>query len=119
MFTVIPFPHPLSPNSPKGISIHGLIAAFLPGYLKGFGLGEGMPALWPTSSRVQLQFSRPWPQEYESKHQNLLSQQARRLQGAWKNVVVVFPDTSWEAYSYYMGCRHFDYPHLQSRKIIY
>jgi hypothetical protein len=37
-------------------------------------------------------------QEYESKHQNLL---ARRLQGAWRNVVVVFPNPGWEAYSYY------------------
>src|SRR5882762_967918 len=61
-----------------------------PGHLKGFGLGEGMPALWPTSSRVQLQVVRPWPQEYEPKHQNLLSQQEGRLQGAWRNVVVVF-----------------------------
>jgi hypothetical protein len=79
----------------KGISIHGPIAAFL---TRG---GEGIPALWPTSSRVQLQVSKSWPQEYESKHQNLLAQQERRLQGAWRNVVVVFPDTGWEAYSYY------------------
>ncbi|KAN0074284.1 hypothetical protein V8E54_008221 [Elaphomyces granulatus] len=64
-----------------------------------------MPA--STASRVQLQVSRPWPihfgtveQEYESKHQNLLAQQERRLQGAWRNVVVVFPDTGWEAYSF-------------------
>jgi hypothetical protein len=40
-------------------------------------------------------------QEYESKHQNLLAQQERRLQGAWRNVVVVFHDTGREAYSYY------------------
>jgi hypothetical protein len=40
-------------------------------------------------------------QEYESKHQNLLAQQERKLQGAWRNAVVVFPDTDWEAYSYY------------------
>ncbi|KAN0072381.1 hypothetical protein V8E54_009310 [Elaphomyces granulatus] len=60
-----------------------------PGHLKGFGLDEGMPDLWSTSSRVQLQVSRPWPQEYESKHQNLLAQQ-EGLQGAWRNVVVVF-----------------------------
>src|SRR5467141_5201765 len=55
----------------KGISIHGPIAAFLTSgsrTLEGRirGLGEGKPA---TSSRVQLQVSRPWPQEYESKHQ--------------------------------------------------
>lgn len=40
-------------------------------------------------------------QEYKSNHQNLLAQQERRLQDAWKNVVAVFPDTDWEAYSYY------------------
>ena len=99
----------------KGISIHGLIAAFLtrdPGHLKGFGFGERMPALWPTSSRVQLQVSRPWPQEYESKHQNLLAQQERRLQGAWRNVVVVFPDTGWEAYSYNLLLAHCEYREL-------
>ena len=43
---------------------------------------------------------KPVEQEYESKHQNLLAQQERRLQDAW-NVVLVFPDTDWEAYSYY------------------
>ena len=101
---VIPFPHPLSPNSEKGSRSMGRSPRSSPGdprHLKGFGLGEGMPALWPTSLTVQLQVSRPWPQEYESKHQNLLAQQERRLQGAWRNVVVVFPDTGWEAYSYY------------------
>jgi hypothetical protein len=36
---------------------------------------------------------KPVEQEYESKHQNLLAQQERRLQDAWRNVVVVFPDT--------------------------
>ena len=103
---LIPFPHPLSPNSQKGSRSMGRSPRSSPGdpgHLKGFGLDEGMPVLWPTSSRVQLQVSRPWPiitfqfgtveQEYESKHQNLLAQQERRLQGAWRNVVVVFADT--------------------------
>src|ERR1700723_1050179 len=114
MFTVIPFPHPLTPNSQKGsrsMDRSPRSSPGDPGHLKGFELGEEMPALWPTSSRVQLQVSRPWPiitfhfgtveQEYESKHQNLLARQERRLLGAWRNVVVVFHDTGWEAYSYY------------------
>jgi len=44
---------------------------------------------------------KPVEQEYESEHQNLFAQQERRLQDAWRNVVVVFPDTDWEAYSCY------------------
>jgi hypothetical protein len=39
--------------------------------------------------------------KYESEHQNLLAQQERRLQDTWRDVVVVFPDTDWEAYSCY------------------
>jgi hypothetical protein len=88
---------------------------------------EGIPALWPERLRVSNSKFRghrdhhphpvvlppsisglwnsmrrkPVEQEYESKHQNLLAQQEKRLQDAWKNVVAVFPDTDWETYSYY------------------
>ena len=34
-------------------------------------------------------------------NQNFLARQERRLQGAWRNVVVVFSDTGWEVYSYH------------------
>ncbi|THC98029.1 hypothetical protein EYZ11_002455 [Aspergillus tanneri] len=39
--------------------------------------------------------------EYESRHQNLLARQEKRLRDAWDTVVAVFPDISWEAFSYH------------------
>ena len=39
--------------------------------------------------------------EYETRHQNLLAQQEKRLQEAWRNVVSVFPDTDWDTFSYH------------------
>ncbi|KKA17075.1 hypothetical protein T310_9252 [Rasamsonia emersonii CBS 393.64] len=123
----------------NGISVHGLIAAFLthgdPELLKKYDLWravwpsrqdfeEGMPILWPerlrvSNSKFQSNSSNPialppsasglWnsirkkpvEHEYETKHQNLLAQQEKRLQDAWRSVTAVFPDTDWETYSYY------------------
>jgi ribosomal lysine N-methyltransferase 2 len=140
MFTVDCIPPSFVSKFTDGISMHGLIAAFLthgdPGHLKRFELWrkvwpsrrefeEGIPALWPERLRVSKSKFRghhhphpvvlppsisglwnsmrrkPVEQEYESKHQNLLAQQEKRLQDAWENVVAVFPDTDWETYSYY------------------
>ncbi|KAN0082170.1 hypothetical protein V8E54_003468 [Elaphomyces granulatus] len=42
---------------------------------------------------LEGQLGSPW----NKSHQNLLAQQEKRLQDAWKNV---FPDTIWEVYFY-------------------
>ena len=39
--------------------------------------------------------------EYETKYQNLLARQEKRLQDAWTNVVSVLPDTDWDTFSYH------------------
>jgi hypothetical protein len=39
--------------------------------------------------------------EYETRNLNLLAQQEKRFQHAWKNVLSVFPDTDWDTFSYY------------------
>lgn len=38
--------------------------------------------------------------EYETRYQNLLSQQQKRLQNAWKHVLSVFPETDWKDFVY-------------------
>lgn len=38
--------------------------------------------------------------EYETRYQNLLAQQEKRLQEAWKHVLSVFPETDWRAFAY-------------------
>lgn len=117
-----------------GISVHGLIAAFLTHgdqkTLEKYELWrrvwpsrqdfeDCMPILWPERSQSQdqpsLQILSPpsisgvWSSirkgsdghEYDTKHQNLLAQQKKRLQEAWNSVRAVFPDTDWETFSYY------------------
>lgn len=88
---------------------------------------DSMPILWPEKLRVSNSSSHISPadlassitlppsasglwntfrkralvQEYETKHQNQLAQQEKRLQAAWKGVVAVFPDTDWDVFMYY------------------
>ncbi|KAL4939048.1 hypothetical protein BDV06DRAFT_42441 [Aspergillus oleicola] len=50
---------------------------------------------WRSIQKQKLEF------ENESPHQNILSQQERRMHQAWESVVAVFPDTDWETYSYH------------------
>lgn len=38
--------------------------------------------------------------EYETRYQNLLAQQEKRLQEAWEHVISVFPETDWRAFAY-------------------
>lgn len=44
---------------------------------------------------------KPLTEEYETEHQNLLTQQEARLRNAWRDVIAVFPDTDWETFSYH------------------
>lgn len=44
---------------------------------------------------------KPLAEEYETKHQNLLTRQEARLRDAWRDVIAVFPDTNWETFSYH------------------
>lgn len=93
-------------------------------------LEEGMPLLWPERlgganlkdsegvintnrhpSSIVLPPSasglwntfrkKPLVEEYETKHQNLLSQQEKRLQDAWRDVITAFPDTNWTTFFYH------------------
>ncbi|KAL3467795.1 hypothetical protein BJX64DRAFT_123332 [Aspergillus heterothallicus] len=40
------------------------------------------------------------PPAYETRYQNLLAQQEKRLRTAWDSVVAVFPQTDWETFAY-------------------
>lgn len=56
----------------------------------------------PSASGVWNTFrKKPLVEEYQTKHQNLLVQQEKRLRDAWRDVTAVFPDTDWETFSYY------------------
>ncbi|KAI2842327.1 hypothetical protein CBS11852_4352 [Aspergillus niger] len=39
--------------------------------------------------------------DYDTRYQNLLSQQEKRLKDAWANVVKVYPETEWKMFAYY------------------
>ncbi|PWY82250.1 ribosomal N-lysine methyltransferase [Aspergillus heteromorphus CBS 117.55] len=74
---------------------------------------ESMPILWPDTSPSLLPPSisshwttipahtQPHTHAYETPHQNLLSQQEKRLRSAYDTVVSVFPETDWERFSYH------------------
>ncbi|OKL63442.1 hypothetical protein UA08_01982 [Talaromyces atroroseus] len=51
--------------------------------------------LWNTFRRKSL------VEDYQTKHQNLLIRQEKRLRDAWHDVLAVFPDTNWETFAYY------------------
>jgi hypothetical protein len=61
----------------------------------------GVASLLPPSASGLWNSMRKRPVDvaYESRYQNLLAQQEKRLQQAWKNVRSVFPDMDWDAFS--------------------
>lgn len=63
--------------------------------LSSISLPPSISGLWNTFRKIQL------TEEYETKHQNLLSQQEARLRDAWRDVVAVFPNTDWETFLYH------------------
>ncbi|CAL5866511.1 uncharacterized protein PFLUO_LOCUS720 [Penicillium psychrofluorescens] len=57
-----------------------------------------LPAIsghWNTIPKKQNQ------KQYETYHQNLLSQQETKLRKAWRDVLCVFPETDWKTFSYH------------------
>lgn len=50
---------------------------------------------WNTFSKV------PVGVDYDTRYQNLLSQQEKRLKDAWTNVLKVYPETEWKTFAYY------------------
>ena len=56
----------------------------------------------PSISGKWNSFSKePVGADYETRYQNLLSQQEKRLQDAWAHVVTVYPKTEWKSFAYY------------------
>ncbi|PWY90273.1 ribosomal N-lysine methyltransferase [Aspergillus sclerotioniger CBS 115572] len=56
----------------------------------------------PSISGEWNSFSKePVGADYDTRYQNLLSQQETRLQDAWAHVVTVYPDTQWKTFAYY------------------
>lgn len=54
--------------------------------------------------------------KYETKYQNLLSQQENRFQDAWKGTLSAFPDIDWNSWAYYwfiVNTRSFFYESLE------
>jgi hypothetical protein len=126
MLTTERIPSSFTSKFPDGIPTHALYAAFLthgdPEDLNEYeawrktwpsrqDFEDSMPILWPESLQNFLppSISSNWrgmqstgaKLEYETSHQNLLSQQEKRLRAAWGIVVSVFPDTNWESFSYH------------------
>ncbi|KAL2837857.1 hypothetical protein BJY01DRAFT_40009 [Aspergillus pseudoustus] len=59
-------------------------------------LPPSISGLWSTLSN-QVQQT---PPPYETRYQNLLAQQEKRLKTAWDSVVDVFPVTDWKTFAY-------------------
>ncbi|KAL2829204.1 hypothetical protein BDW59DRAFT_37762 [Aspergillus cavernicola] len=57
-------------------------------------LPPSISGLWNTFQK------QPVPVKYETRYQNLLAQQEKRLKEAWRHVVSVFPETEWETFAY-------------------
>ncbi|KAL4906894.1 hypothetical protein BDW74DRAFT_176495 [Aspergillus multicolor] len=126
MLTVEAIPSSFVRKFDEAVPVHALLAAFLchgePEDLEPYQLWKKtwptwkdfrdcMPILWPEPLRNALppSISGRWKKvrksklefEYESSHQNALAQQKQRLRKAWEIVAAVFPETDWEAFSYY------------------
>ncbi|PYH96201.1 ribosomal N-lysine methyltransferase [Aspergillus ellipticus CBS 707.79] len=56
----------------------------------------------PSISGLWNSFSKePVGVDYDTRYQNLLSQQEKRLKDAWTHVRTAFPETKWETFAYY------------------
>ncbi|PYH41609.1 ribosomal N-lysine methyltransferase [Aspergillus saccharolyticus JOP 1030-1] len=58
-------------------------------------LPPSISGLWNTFKKE------PVGVDYETRYQNLLSQQEQRLQSAWTHVRTVYPETDWRTFAYY------------------
>lgn len=58
-------------------------------------LPPAISSQWSTIPKKQNQ------KQYETYHQNLLSQQETKLRKAWRDVLCVFPETDWKTFSYH------------------
>lgn len=60
------------------------------------------PSILPPSiSGSWNSFSKPLVKaDYETRYQQLLAQQEKRLKDSWAHVVAAFPETRWEAFAY-------------------
>lgn len=70
---------------------------------RGNSVSEGLTFLPPSISGLWDSFEKlagPEDYEYETRYQNLLAQQEKRLQDAWKHVLSVFPETDWKVFAY-------------------
>ncbi|KAB8236807.1 uncharacterized protein BDW43DRAFT_225415 [Aspergillus alliaceus] len=126
MLTSERIPSSFTSKFPVGVPTHALFAAFLTNGneedLKEFEMWRktwpsrqdfevSMPILWSESLRNYLPpsisglwssiQSRQGKLQYETSHQNLLSQQEQRLRAAWNIVVSVFPGTNRETFTYH------------------
>ena len=77
---------------------------------------DSLPSMWLEGSSPYSELEIPFPPSFSGKwntstrsvcgansedtYQNVLVQQTKRLQDAWKSVLSVFPDTNWDFYSY-------------------
>lgn len=129
MFTIDSVPLSFIRRFPDGTSLHAILAAFLthgdPVILKKWDIWrqvwpsrlefeETLPLFWSKASPADKSLLPPsisgsWSlfkkgaldTAYEHRYTHILSHQEKRLQDAWKTVVSVLPDTSWELFSYH------------------
>lgn len=77
---------------------------------------DSLPFMWSDVTDTSSELDVPFPPSFSGKwespvrsargandedtYQNVLVNQTKRLEDAWKNILTVFPDTNWETYSY-------------------
>ncbi|KAF7588594.1 hypothetical protein BBP40_005479 [Aspergillus hancockii] len=64
---------------------------------------ESGPSLLPPSvSGLWNSFEKvPVGVDYDTRYQNMLAQEEKRLRHAWEHVIAVFPKTEWKSFAYY------------------
>lgn len=131
MLTIDSIPESFIKQFPEGASIQGILATYLTHgdsdrlrkwdvwrkvWPQRQDFEDSMPILWPehleaskptsifppsASGNWNTISTKPLDVEYETKYQNLLTQQRKRLNRSWEDVISVFPNTDWDSFSYY------------------
>lgn len=58
-------------------------------------LPPSVSGLWNSFEKV------PVGVDYDTRYQNMLAQEEKRLRRAWEQILTVFPDTEWKTFAYY------------------
>lgn len=128
MLTIDSLPPSFVRMFPEGTSLHAILAAFLThGDFDSLRRWEYWRRVWPPRQELEKSLPLFWSEsistnksifppsisgswsfcqkehddiDYASRYTNILSHQENRLQDAWREVLLVFPHTDWNIFSY-------------------